>query len=72
MTLRLTKAQQKACVTLVREVLDGYATGVVGDIDGGWLESRAMELRLIEDCGSGDFDGYVLAPFLKRRRMVKS
>jgi len=37
-----------------RAVLDGYVTGVVGDIDGGWLQDKAAELGLIVESGSDD------------------
>jgi hypothetical protein len=62
----LTAAQNEAIRTLVREVLDGYRTGEVGDIDGGWLQDRALGLGLLHETGSEDEPLYCLAGFLDR------
>jgi hypothetical protein len=46
-------------------VLDGYRTGVVGDIDGGWLEDKALELGLLVAGSSEDGEAnYYLAAAL--------
>jgi len=45
-------------------VLDGYRTGIVGDIDGGWLQDKALELGLIVDKGLEDDPNYYLADCL--------
>jgi hypothetical protein len=51
--------------TFAREVLDGYRTGVVGDIDGGWLEDKALELGLLVASDSENEDAiYRLAAAL--------
>jgi len=65
----MTKREQQACVRLVRDVLNGYAIGCVGDVDGGWLEQRAFELGLLVESSSDDGDDvYVLSPSLKKLR----
>lgn len=60
----MTQRQAEACAKLAREILDGYATGEPGDIEGIWLEERALALGLLIEGG----DGYILAPFLLRKR----
>lgn len=46
--------------TFARAVLDGYETECIGDIDGWWLEKKALELGLLVECSGG----YGLLPAL--------
>ena len=48
-------------------VLDGYRTGVVGDIDGGWLQDKAIELGLLVEGAEGDPNVYVAPDLLAAR-----
>jgi hypothetical protein len=50
--------------TFAREVLDGYRTGVVGDVDGGWLQDRALELGLLVSSDSEDDGNFYLCAAL--------
>ncbi len=68
---RVPRAQEPGTETLrafACAVLDGYVTGVVGDLDGGWLQDKALELGLLVESGN-DGDGlYYLSPFLASPR----
>lgn len=64
-----TLAELKVLRKFARAVLDGYQTGVVGDIDGGWLEDYALGLGLLVDRIEQDDDpNYYLCPSLKRMK----
>jgi hypothetical protein len=52
-------------IAFARAVLDGYHTGEVGDIDGGWLQEKALELGLLRASGEVyGFPTYVMADVL--------
>lgn len=60
----------EALRTFALEVLDGYRTGVVGDIDGGWLQDRALALGLLvmhEDGGDCYIADALTAPAARQQ-----
>lgn len=48
-----------------RAVLDGYRTGEVGDIDGGWLQDKALELGLLVASDAEGDPNFYISPTLE-------
>jgi hypothetical protein len=59
-----TAGQNEALRTFARECLAGYVDGSVGDLDGGWLQDKALELGMLMESGTDDDPLYYVADWL--------
>ena len=48
----MSAAENAVLREFARECLAGYRDGSVGDLDGGWLQEKAIELGLLVECGT--------------------